>query len=367
MIYTIYANRDATIYEKTESLNSGIDAVLELSHEAFGRNPVIYNSRVLMQFNLIQLKEYLVNGKIPYSAKYFLELKTVDVQEIPQEYTINAYPVSESWTNGTGNKANRPTTTDGVSWKYRSSKNIGVEWNVTQSINPDVVGEYNTNYGGGTWWDTNNLVASQSFTYQTSDVYMDVTNIVNSWVSGSTTIPNEGFIVKFNEDVENLADSTNTIKFFSTDSNTIYVPKLHIVWDNSEFVTGSLDLVNLDNMNLNVKLKKYYANAERAKIRIYANTRYPLKTYTTESYYTVNYYLPSSSYYEIRDAHTDEIYIPFSKEGTKISCDGESSYFDLWMHSFQPERFYRVVIKVETDDGDNIQIFDNNHYFKVTR
>jgi hypothetical protein len=37
------------------------------------------------------------------------------------------------------------------------------------------------------------------------------------------------------------------------------------------------------------------------------------------------------------------------------------------MHSFQPERFYRVVVKVETDDGDNIQLFDNNHYFKVTR
>ena len=33
MIYTLYANRDATIYEKTESLNTGIDSVLELSHE----------------------------------------------------------------------------------------------------------------------------------------------------------------------------------------------------------------------------------------------------------------------------------------------------------------------------------------------
>lgn len=368
MIYTMYANRDATIYEKTETMNTGIDAVLELTHESAGLNSPIYNSRVLIKFDLKQLKEYLDSGKIPYnSTKYYLELKTVDVQDIPQEYEIYAHPVSESWVNGTGHKANRRTTTDGVSWKYRTSRQIGTQWNVTQSLNPNVTGEYKSNYGGGTWWNIPTLIASESFSYQTSDVYMNVTNIVNSWISGSSTIPNEGFLVKFSEDIEDLLEDTSTIKFFSTDSNTIYVPKLHVVWDDSNFDTGSLDAVELDNMNLNVKLKKYYSINEKAKIRIYANTRYPLKTYTTESYYTVNYYLPETSYYEIRDAHTDEVYVPFSKEGTKISCDGDSSYFNIWMNSFQPERFYRVVIRVESDNGDNVQIFDNNHYFKVTR
>jgi hypothetical protein len=37
------------------------------------------------------------------------------------------------------------------------------------------------------------------------------------------------------------------------------------------------------------------------------------------------------------------------------------------MNSFQPERFYRVVIKVETNGGDTVQTFDNNYYFKVIR
>ena len=120
-------------------------------------------------------------------------------------------------------------------------------------------------------------------------------------------------------------------------------------------------------MVLNVILKKYYAEGEKAKIRIYANQRYPQKQYTTQSYYTQNFYLPSSSYYEIRDAHTDEIILPFNTTGSKISCDGTSSCFNLWMDSFQPERFYRVVIKTETDGGNNVQIFDNNYYFKVTR
>ena len=106
---------------------------------------------------------------------------------------------------------------------------------------------------------------------------------------------------------------------------------------------------------------------EKPKIKIHANKRFPQKSYTTEAYHLTNYYLPSSSYYEVRDAHTDEIILPFDYTGSKISCDGTSSYFNLWMNSFQPERFYRIVLKVETSGGDNVQIFDNNYYFKVTR
>ena len=32
MIYTIYAQKDATIYERTESLNTGFDQILEISN-----------------------------------------------------------------------------------------------------------------------------------------------------------------------------------------------------------------------------------------------------------------------------------------------------------------------------------------------
>lgn len=193
---------------------------------------------------------------------------------------------------------------------------------------------------------------------------MDVTPIVRTWLTGS--IPNDGFILKFSDEMES-SYMDSRVSFFSSDSNTIYVPKLHIVWDDSSFVTGSLTKVNSDDTILNVKLKKHYSQDEKAKIKIYGNSRYPQKQYTTQSYYVKNYYLPSSSYYEVRDAHTDEIILPFNTTGSKISCDGTSSYFNLWMNAFQPERFYRIVIKTEENNGDNVQIFDNNYYFKVTR
>ena len=173
--------------------------------------------------------------------------------------------------------------------------------------------------------------------------------------------------MKFSPEIESSNQTLTSLRFFSVDSNTIYVPRLQVVWDDSTFSTGSLTAVSLEDVVIGVNLKKSYTETEKAKIRVGAFTRYPQKQYTTQSYYTEKYYLPTSSYYEIRDASTDEIIIPFNTSGTKLSCDSDGNYFNLWMNSFQPERFYRVLVKVETSGGDISQIFDNNYYFKVSR
>jgi hypothetical protein len=389
MIYTIYAQKDATIYERTESLNTGTDQILELKHE-YVNNTDIYNSRFLLKFDTTELETKINSGKISSNAKYYLSLRTSEVLEIPQEYEIYAYPVSSSWYNGTGKYFNKPITTDGVSWRYRTSRTVGVEWDIPpatssyewdnisdswidsdllfgSNITADVTSSYFTNEGGGTWWTWDGAECTQSFVYQSSDVYMNVTSIINKWVTGSGRFQNDGMIIKFSNEIESSNQTITSLKFFGADSNTIYVPRLHVVWDDSTFSTGSLTPADSENLVLNVKLKKQYIESEKAKIRISCNSRYPQKTYTTQSYYTQVYYLPSSSYYEIRDAHTDEIILPFDTIGSKISCDSEGNYFNIWMDSFQPERFYRVVVKVEYDGGDNVQIFDNNYYFKVVR
>ena len=389
MIYTLYAQKDATIYERTESKNTGLDSLLELSHELVG-SASRYNSRILMKFDFTDVQSRINTGKISQNAKYYLSMKSAYVQEIPQEYTIYAYPVSSSWTNGTGRFFNTPVTTDGVSWKYRTSRAVGTEWDIPPTLvnlewdeisqtwvdaailfganlSANVTSSYWSKEGGGTWWDYDNVECTQSFSFESSDLYMDISQIAKKWVTGSGRFENDGIILKFSDEIEGSLQNLTSLRFFGTDSNTIYVPRVHVVWDDSSFVTGSLPILSEENTNLNVKLKKNYSQDEKAKIRIYANQKYPQKTYTTQSYHTVNYSLPSSSYYQILDAHTDEVIIPFDSTGTKISCDGTSSYFNLWMNSFQPERFYRVAIKIETDGGDTVQIFDNNHYFKVTR
>lgn len=390
MIYTIYAQKDATIYEKTESLNTGFDQILELSHELVGTASK-YSSRIFLKFDVSDIESRVNSGKINSgSAKYYLSLRASEIKEIPQEYTVYAYPLSSSWSNGSGRYYNKPITTDGVSWKYRTSKSVGTEWNIPPAIesyewdevsdlwvdadslfginlSANVTSSYLTTKGGGTWWTFSGAECTQSFSFESADIYMDVTSIVKKWITGSGRFNNDGFILKFDDATEKSNETVHSLKFFGTDSNTIYVPRLHAVWDDSVFTTGSLTRVSDDNLLVNVKLKKYYSQNEKAKIRVVANSRYPQKTYTTQSYYTQNYFLPTSSYYEIRDAHTDEIVLPFNTVGSKLSCDSSGNYFNLWMNSFQPERFYRVVIKTETDGGDRVQMFDNNYYFKVTR
>lgn len=390
MIYTIYPQKDATIYERTESLNTGLDSILEISHQLIGSSS-IYNSRVLLKFDVRDIESKVNSGKINSgSAKYYLSLRSSEVKEIPQEYKIYAYPLSGSWTNGSGRYSNKPITTDGVSWGYKSSKSVGLQWNIPPTIDSyewdevsdlwvdadslfgvnlsaNVTSSYFSTIGGGTWWTWDGAECTQSFSFESSDVYMDVTSIVKKWITGSGRFENDGFILKFDDLTEKSNETVHSLKFFGADSNTIYVPRLHVVWDDSVFVTGSLSKVSDDDLLVDVRLKKYYSENEKAKIRVFAHTRYPQKTYTTQSYYTQKYYLPTSSYYEVRDAHTDEIILPFNVSGSKLSCDGDGNYFNLWMDSFQPERFYRVVIKVETDGGDTVQMFDNNYYFKVIR
>lgn len=391
MIYVIYPEKDATIYERTESKNTGIDSILELSHILVG-TASRYNSRVLMKFDTTQIEEKVNSGKISNNAKYYLQLKTAEVREIPQEYTLYAYPLSSSWTNGTGRFTNNPIVNDGVSWRFRTSQAVGTEWNIPPTtssfewdnlsetwitndgmwgagsdLTADVTSSYFSREGGGTWWDYDNIECTQSFSFQTTDVYMNVTPIIRKWITGSGRFNNDGLILKFSNELESSFETINSLKFFATDSNTIYVPRLHVVWDDSSFITGSLSEVGEGSLNINVKMKKFYSQDEKAKIRLYVNERFPQKSYTTQSYHTVNYYLPSSSYYEIRDAHTDETILPFDYTGSKISCDENGSYFNLWMNSFQPERFYRVVLKIEREGGDVVEMFDNNYYFKVTR
>ena len=390
MIYTIYPKYDATIYERTESLNTGTDSILELSHQLIGSSSK-YNSRILLKFDVSGIESDVNSGKISSNAKYYLQLRTSDVREIPQEYTVYAYPLSGSWTNGTGKYTNTPATTDGVSWKYRSSKSVGTLWGVTEvtgglnyewdeisdswvdanlifgALFASSTGSYFSSVGGGTWWTFENTTCTQSFSYESSDIYMDVTPIVKKWITGSGRFDNEGFILKFSNEIESSNETAVNLKFFSSDSNTIYVPRLHVVWDDSIFSTGSLSQIPFDNAVVNVQLNKSYSQSEKSKIRISVNEKYPQKTYTTESYYTKNFYLPTSSYYEIRDAYTDEVVIPFNITGSKISCDSNGNYFKLWMDSFQPERFYRVIVKSETEGGDINRLFDNNYYFKVSR
>ena len=74
-------------------------------------------------------------------------------------------------------------------------------------------------------------------------------------------------------------------------------------------------------------------------------------------------------YYSVKDAETEDVIIPFGS-GSLVSCDTSGNYFNLWLNSFQVERYYRFEFKMVSGSGtadETIQYFDDNFTFKVVR
>ena len=359
MIRTVFTQKDATIYKDLVTLNSGLDEVLELrnSYYTITQGTIAETatttkslSRILIKFNLADVSSSIQSGKIT-SPKYYLKLYSSNANQIQPDYTIEANPISQSWDMGIGKKASSPIIINGASWNYKISGSV---WSGSTAIP----------VGGGTWHTQSGYIASQVFSYETTDIDMNVSNICNAWISGGLT--NEGFILKYSSSLEANGIEYGSLSFFSKDTNTIYTPMLQVKWDDSVYSTGSLSAADLTSMAVSLSgLKDRYKNDEIAKISLFARDKFPAKAYVTSSRHLTGKYLPTSSYYSVKDAHTEEILIPFDSGSTKISSNSTGSFFNFDMRGLQPERYYKFILKVE--NSNNTTIIDDKFFFKVER
>jgi hypothetical protein len=236
-------------------------------------------------------------------------------------------------------------------------------------------GSYNSNYvgqGGGNWFYSGSGVPSylvtQSFGLRSDkDLSVSVKTIVSKWYSGS--IPNYGFITKWDESLEFNSSQyiQPIIKYYSVDTNTIYPPQLEFSWvDYATVLTGSQtgSIVTTSNLKLAINENPgvFYPSSVN-RFRVNVSPLYPARSFQTNSYFTNLNYLPTSSYYAIKDLDTNEFVIKFDTQYTQISSDGISNYFDVYMNGLQPERYYTILIKTIID-GSTI-IFDDHYYFKI--
>jgi hypothetical protein len=136
-------------------------------------------------------------------------------------------------------------------------------------------------------------------------------------------------------------------------------------FDNTTFTTGSLTAANLESYSIYTKIKPSYKDTEIAKIRIYARDKFPRKSPTNVFPIQTVKFLPTTTYYSISDAATEEVIIPYDNIYTKVSCDSTSNFIYLDMNGFMPERYYRVNLKIV--DGITEQYIDDEIYFKVIR
>lgn len=359
-VYKIFPEKSATLYSYYPTLNSGIDEILELStYLSIGGTYEV--SRPIIKFSQDEINDIItnkVNGKI-HSAS--LKLSLAYASQLPLDYSIHCYPLAVDWNVGTGRFANSPITTDGVSWQYTTEIG-GTQWFDT-SI-PGTTGSYSTNIGGGLWY-TGSYETTQSFTRtSTKDIILDVTNIVNSWFSSS--INNNGFIIKHSDSLEFSSSSVFETKYFSGNTHTIYPPCLEIKWNDWSYNTGSLIVTTSPNIVATLaNNKSEYQQDSVQRFRINIRDRYPARAFTTSSVYLNNRALPNASYYLIKDLDTEEIVVDYDTTYTKISCDSTGMYFDVYMNGLEPERYYKVLIKT-TVDGSTL-VLDDNYFFKVIR
>ena len=400
MFRIFYADSDATMYEANslQSYNTGLDEILEVGKQLDTDGETLVKSRFAVKFDMSEIQDTLTKYSADLnSCKFVLQLFTTNATNLPADYTLDAKLMGQPWTNGTGYSTSTVATMDGISWATPhaswsfspsgSQTLSGSYWiSSSQVINTGAPSLYVSGSGlGGSWlWQSGSgifntssfdssyfyqpgLTENESFSYRPTDINMDVTGAIKTWISGSgnVSVDNNGFLIKFSDTDEADGTKTGIIKFFSRETHTIYVPRLTMYWDNSTFTTGSLSSVNLESYLTYSKTKPSYKDTEITKIRIYARDKFPQKSPSNLFPLETVKHLPTTTYYAIRDAATDEYIIPFDNIYNKVSCDSTSNFIHVDMNSFMPERYYRIELKIE--DGFMEEYIDDEIYFKVVR
>jgi hypothetical protein len=370
MIWSVPVLQDSTIYEADPYRNSGLDQVLELKKDSATYQGSIAESRILMKFDLSALSSMLSDNSISINnVSASIKLYTVQESELPTTYTIEAKALASDWGNGTGYTLVPvgviPSTyqTDGVTWLSTSGTGSALWSSITTT---GTTSSYNYVNGGGTWYTAS--IASQSFTYKSTDaVNIDVTNIVKNWYNNIYS--NNGVLISFKHD--NLTGSNvpdTNIQFYSAETNTVYQPQLYISWTGSAvYSTGSLSVLTYSDNPVVYQIAPKREFEADSKVRVLLGSRvmYPRPVFTQNSAFAGLKLLPSSSYYQIVDAHSNDVIIPYG-DFTKLNTNTEGSYFDFYTTMMYPERYYKFEIK-SILSGVTTYFKSNDFIFKIIK
>jgi len=359
-VYRIFPEKDAFISTEVPTGNTGKDEIVEIGgyYDISGTGQA---NRILVKYSDDDINTAIATiGGAGYSAS--LGMYIADASALPSTVTIHLNAVSQSWDNGVGKFGDTPINTSGVSWTYRQAGEAN-NW-ITGSYAAGTTGSYQTEVGGGTWHTAYETTQSFSTNSTTYDLTIPATRLVQAMVNA--TFVNEGFIVRLQPDLEFNTTSSIKLKYFGADTNTIYPPFLEFKWDDSSYSTGSLSVLSNSISTINLTNNKgKYADVGKQRFRVSARPKYPVRSFTTSSAYLTNYALPSASYWGLRDEYTEEMVVDFDTAFTKVSCDSNGGYFDIYMDGLQPERYYRILIKTTLDGSTTV--VDNQNIFKVVR
>ena len=360
-VYKIFPTRDASLYSAYPNMNTGDDAILEVSNTFPNINPSPRVARSIIDFEGSHILNVWNNHLSSSGNRWtsYLKLYAADVSGIDQDTTIEVVLVSGSFDNGSGQFNDSPQSTNGVSWDWRYYSGSGA-WDTP----------------GGDILDTSTYGEStQNFDRRTvKDLSVDVKDLVEVILGEDSLVlygrlisaGQDAFMVKLTGSQEFVSSSANqpSFKFFSVDTNTIYPPVLEFRWD--DFTTSSEAPSEITTSDLQVALDEnpgiFYSESIN-RFRLNVRPTYPVRTFQTSSLYTTNHSLPIASYYAIKDLDTNEYVVDFDTTYTKISNDNNGSYFDIYMNGLEPERYYKILIQTTVDGSTMVK--DEDYIFKV--
>jgi hypothetical protein len=318
---------DTTLYQRYPNNNAGLDEILEIGKNIRPLDAdsiyAVASSRMLLNFDIPSAQQY------PTTAKYFLNLKIANAENVNRYQQLEVYQVAGSWVEGSGYfYQNVKNSQDGATWSVR---NTNISWS-------NAGGDYH-------------LIPSSSHIiskYPVQDIKIDVTNIVAPVVAGTNTNPWHGLLVKFSDTDETNSLNKGNIKVFSGNTHTVFSPTLEVSYIDQVFITGSLKRITNSSITvLPRNLKESYTQGEVDKVYLVVRDRFPDKRFDAVQRYRTQYYLPSESYFRLRDDVSDIVLYDFD-EYSAINCDTSGSYFILNTSQLEPNRYYTVDLKIKS-------------------
>ena len=259
VIRTFLDKNNTILYNKIT--NTGKNPVAELFYGgSYETNSPIF-TRFLFQFDIQRIIELRTKGMFPDLTKLkhtlrmtntgtfddsLLGTETGDNKNRANSFNLNLFEIPQTWDEGVGY--------DFSGQKYFSSSDASVvsygpsNWKEAQTGIP-----WDNGSGVFTGWTSTSIVGSQHFEDGNENLEIDISDIVNGYLTGMT---NNGLGLAFDESLEtSIVSSLQYVGFFTRHTQTFYEPYVE---------TKYLNSIKDDRANfyLNKKNKLYlYVNA----------------------------------------------------------------------------------------------------------
>lgn len=349
-IKKFYASKDTTITDaykaglntRATKSNTGASDILEVfSVYGFATDNSVEKSRLLIQFPIDKIAEARVVGSIPDVGDVLFKLKlynAVHAETVPKSYTLSSHVITSEWSEGLGLDMEGYTDEDVCNWENRM---VSVPW---VSEGGDFIEE--------------EFKKEQVFELGNEDLELDVTDLVESWISGETV--NNGVLIKLIDSLEDgsLEKSHYTKRFFARGTEFFFKkPALEAQWDSSTLSPELLpeDYEQEDEYVFNIKnLKTEYKNYEKATLKVYTRSKQWNPNIYTKASASAPVDLVDEAYYKVNRVADDLEVIGYSYNEdinySRLSYDESGSYFDLDMSLFETEHLYEISFARKTGD-----------------